>query len=117
MEHWAPIDPWFKAGVKGDVCDKDADNDGLENLRDNCQLKYNKGLVQKDNTENNGNQRRRLKSKIIDNCWQWLKTFWPAFQDQTDTDGDKVGDICDNCPNVNNPGGCGQIDDEFFINY
>lgn len=64
----------------GDVCDPDADNDGLLNAVDNCPLVIN--LAQEDADSDSVGD-------LCDNC---LTTYNPA---QYDEDGDGVGDACD----------------------
>ena len=64
----------------GDVCDPDADNDGLLNANDNCPLVVNIGQEDGDN-DNAGD--------ACDNC---LTVFNPA---QMDENNDGVGDLCD----------------------
>ncbi|XP_051160772.1 cartilage oligomeric matrix protein-like isoform X1 [Leptopilina boulardi] len=108
----------------GDVCDPDADNDGIENPHDNCWL--NKNPDQKDvdkdqigdicdncptianpdqeDTDNDGvgdvcddDMDGDEILNPVDNCPK------VSNKDQKDTDGDGVGDACDNCPFVKNP--------------
>jgi hypothetical protein len=64
----------------GDVCDSDADADGLLNEDDNCPYVYNPA---QEDSENDG------VGDMCDNC---ILTHNP---EQNDEDGDGVGDACD----------------------
>lgn len=71
-----------KDGI-GDVCDPDADNDGVLNPTDNCPLIYNPHQADTDADGPDGI------GDYCDNC--------PLVKNpkQEDTDGDGVGDACD----------------------
>ncbi len=64
----------------GDVCDPDADNDGLLNENDNCDLIVNVGQEDAD------------ADQVGDPCDNCPSVFNPA---QLDEDNDGVGDLCD----------------------
>lgn len=63
----------------GDACDEDADNDGILNVNDNCQLMYNTDQLDSDQDKI---------GDACDNC--------PFFANpkQEDTDKDGKGDAC-----------------------
>ncbi|CAK8686124.1 unnamed protein product [Clavelina lepadiformis] len=108
----------------GDVCDDDADDDGVSNLFDNCPLVANRDQTNSD-SDSHGD--------ACDNCdtianYDQLNVDGDAYgdvcdedidgdgfpnrndncptipnSDQRDDDGDGVGDSCDNCPILPNP--------------
>ncbi|XP_063227789.1 cartilage oligomeric matrix protein [Bacillus rossius redtenbacheri] len=110
----------------GDICDDDADNDGIPNKPDNCPLVPNPDQLDTDRdgadhqgdacdncpTIPNSDQSDVDKDGLgdvcdadmdddrvenhVDNC---PKKYNP---DQLDTDRDGLGDVCDNCPRVPN---------------
>ncbi|XP_062539279.1 cartilage oligomeric matrix protein-like [Armigeres subalbatus] len=107
----------------GDVCEKDADLDGVDNKYDNCPSKSNRGqqdidedkigdacdncpsLSNTDQLDVDGDGVGDVcdddldgdgKQNTADNC-KWI--FNPG---QADKDGDGVGDVCDNCPSKAN---------------
>ena len=92
---------------KGDACDPDIDGDGIDNIHDPCPYdKSNNTASGTCNIDSDGDG----KYDYQDNCPS------VANPDQTDTDGDGMGDACDpdidndgilnakdNCPTVKNP--------------
>jgi hypothetical protein len=99
--------PWF-AGPHddmGDACDPDDDNDGAPDGYDNCPLTYNPGQEDTvdhppamhpngvgdacDDPDGDGLFDHDWVTTVSDNC--------PSVSnhDQTDSDGDSVGDVCD----------------------
>ncbi len=64
----------------GDVCDPDADNDGLLNINDNCPLDINVGQEDVD------------ADSVGDACDNCLTTYNPT---QMDENNDGIGDLCD----------------------
>lgn len=64
----------------GDVCEKDADLDGVDNKYDNCPSKANPRQEDQDG------------DKIGDKCDNCPKV---SNTDQLDVDGDGIGDVCD----------------------
>ena len=66
----------------GDICDPDADNDGLPNLSDNCPLIRNEDQYDSDG-DGIGN--------MCDNCPH------VSNRDQRDTDNDLIGNNDDDC--------------------
>ncbi|XP_033872721.2 thrombospondin-2-like isoform X1 [Acipenser ruthenus] len=114
----------FDNDGQGDACDKDDDNDNIDDERDNCPLLYNPRQFDYDkddvgdrcdncpyehnpaqiDTDNNGEGDACAVDidgdEILneqDNCPYVYNT------DQKDTDLDGVGDQCDNCPLLHNP--------------
>ncbi|XP_049825220.1 cartilage oligomeric matrix protein [Aethina tumida] len=111
----------------GDVCDPDADNDGVTYHEDNCPLIPN--ADQKDSEHNGGDR----VGDACDNCPYVknpdqsdidrdglgdacdddmdddtilnIRDNCPTVpnRDQRDQDGDGIGDVCDNCPQIHNP--------------
>jgi hypothetical protein len=84
----------------GDACDPDDDNDGWPDVGDNCRI-----------TPNGPALRTCVGGKIGEACTTDAGCDTePESGDgvcgleQTDTDGDGVGDVCDNCPDDYNPG-------------
>lgn len=72
---------------RGDLCDDDADGDGIDNEHDLCPFIANV-LVDSDG------------DGVGDGCDNCIHTYNP---DQLNSDGDARGDRCDNCPDVTNP--------------
>ncbi len=66
----------------------DVDNDGVNNMIDNCPCNYN---PDQNDSDNDG---------IGDACDNCPNKYNPL---QTDMDGDGIGDACDNCPDTENP--------------
>ncbi|GLG96992.1 Uncharacterized protein GBIM_03846 [Gryllus bimaculatus] len=111
----------------GDICDSDADNDGVPNSPDNCPLVPNADQLDTDEdggdkqgdacdncpTVPNYDQSDVDKDGYGDACDSDMdddgiingRDNCPrkANPDQRDTDGDGLGDACDNCPSVSNP--------------
>ncbi|KAL1110480.1 hypothetical protein AAG570_008008, partial [Ranatra chinensis] len=111
----------------GDVCDEDADNDGILNSPDNCPLVANPDQLDTDQdgadkqgdacdncpTVPNHDQEDHDKDGIGDACDPDMDNDGiqnnhdncplKANTDQKDLDGDGLGDACDNCPRVPNP--------------
>jgi hypothetical protein len=105
----------------GDVCDDDADNDGIENTQDNCPLFASNNQGDSDNDQI---------GDVCDNCPLVLNT------NQLDTNSNGLGDLCDqdtdmdgvqddedNCPINYNPGqrdsdgdGQGDLCQDLFCN-
>lgn len=85
----------------GDRCDSDDDNDGVEDVFDNCPLIKNldqfdaegDGLGDACDPDDDNDQ----VDDVADNC--------PTTEnpDQTDSEDDGIGDACDNCPALANP--------------
>ncbi|PSN35512.1 Thrombospondin-4 [Blattella germanica] len=110
----------------GDICDEDADNDGIPNSPDNCPLVANPdqsdtdqdaGDKQGDACDNcptipNFDQEDTDKDGKGDACDEDLDDDRipnhldncprKSNPDQRDSDGDGLGDVCDNCPRVPN---------------
>ncbi|XP_043923760.1 thrombospondin-2 isoform X2 [Protopterus annectens] len=114
----------FDKDGEGDACDKDDDNDNINDERDNCPLLYNPHQYDYDkdevgdqcdncpfvnnpaqiDTDNNGEGDACAVDidgdgilNEQDNCPYVYNT------DQKDTDMDGAGDQCDNCPLLHNP--------------
>ncbi|XP_049787190.1 cartilage oligomeric matrix protein [Schistocerca cancellata] len=111
---------------EGDICDRDADNDGIPNSPDNCPLVSNPN--QEDSEENGGDKQGDAcdncptipnydqedvdKDGIGDACDadmdndgipnQYDNCPRKANSDQRDSDSDGIGDVCDNCPKIPN---------------
>ncbi|XP_071476571.1 cartilage oligomeric matrix protein-like [Diadema antillarum] len=109
----------------GDICDPDADNDGIPNGPDNCPLVANPDQASTNDGDEVGERcdncpmtpnPRQINTdgdeygdecdddkdddgilNIYDNCELVPNTL------QADTDGDGFGDVCDNCPMDYNP--------------
>ncbi|KAJ8396575.1 hypothetical protein AAFF_G00016410 [Aldrovandia affinis] len=109
---------------RGDICDEDADGDGILNEQDNCWLKPNVDQKNSDKDSHgdacdncrlveNPDQRDTDGDGKGDSCdddmdGDGLKNFLDNCQrvpnrDQLDRDNDGVGDACDSCPDIPNP--------------
>lgn len=107
----------------GDVCETDADGDGITNTRDNCPLMFNPDQKDTDKdgvgdacdncpTISNSDQQDSDNDGLGDLCdpdsdndtIPNAKDNCPLVKnlDQSDIDKDTVGDVCDNCPEVAN---------------
>ncbi|XP_037536395.1 thrombospondin-4a [Nematolebias whitei] len=108
----------------GDICDNDADNDGIINEDDNCWIVPNVDQKNSDKdlhgdacdncrTMDNPSQRDTDQDGLGDECdddmdGDGLKNVLDNCQqvpnaDQRDRDNDGVGDACDSCPDLANP--------------
>ena len=117
---------------RGNACDDDIDNDGIENGVDNCPNDHNPDqlnldddkfgdacdfcpYVADDRYDTDGDGQSDVCDVDIDgdgitnalNCIQFICTGndncpYHPNSDQKDSDGDGVGDVCDNCPEISN---------------
>jgi hypothetical protein len=96
----------------------DADNDGIGNEEDNCTVVYNPDQI---DTDNDGSGDVCDNCPLTPNAWDLGTCIysWASMETcttdtdcngegdcsmyQEDADGDSVGTVCDNCPDVKNP--------------